>query len=204
MTQIIAVAAPIGGGKTSLVNAIAEKLQDASTIHFDHYEKITQEPIENLMQWMDKGADFNDLPIPGLPEDLERLKRGKSVTDPLTGRSIYPEQYIIFEMPLGREHRDTAEYIDLLLWVDIPFDIALARKIREFVRDFLSEQEPEKHKDCLNWIDQYLYNYLKIVREVLSIQKQKVSANADIIVNGQDTIETMVQHATKEILNLIP
>jgi len=204
MTYIIAVAAPIGGGKTSLVKAIADKLGDAATVHFDHYEKITQEPVHNLLQWIKNGADFNDLPIPGLSDDIGKLKRGKTVIDPLTNMEISSKKYIIFEMPLGKEHNDTAEYIDLLLWVEIPFDIALARKVREFTHDFLYEHEPEKHKDCLLWLDQYLYNYLTVVREVLHIQKEKVSVNADIIINGQNSLEAMVQYATDKILNMMP
>lgn len=204
MTHIIAVAAPIGGGKTSLVKAIADRLGNAATVHFDHYEKITQEPIENMMQWMKNGADFNDLAIPGLSDDLGRLKQGESIFDPLTNKEISPEKYIIFEMPLGKEHRDTAKYIDLMLWVEIPFDIALARKVREFTHDFLAEQEPEKHLDCLKWLDQYLYNYLAVTRDILHIQKEKVSVNADIIINGQNSLEAMVKYAEDEILNIMP
>jgi len=204
MTHIIAVAAPIGGGKTSLVNAIADKLGDASTIHFDHYEKITNEPVQNLLKWIKDGADFDDLKIPGLAEDLSRLKNGKAVTDPLTNNKISPGKYTIFEMPIGKEHSETARYIDLLLWVETPLDIALARKVREFTHDFLMEEKPEKYRACLVWLDQFLDNYLKIVREVLSIQKQKVSANADIIINGRNSLETMAQYASGEILNSIP
>ena len=37
MSYIVAVAAPVGGGKTSLVKAIAEQIGDASTLHYDDY-----------------------------------------------------------------------------------------------------------------------------------------------------------------------
>ncbi|MBW1861388.1 MAG: hypothetical protein JRJ02_03320 [Deltaproteobacteria bacterium] len=203
MAYIIAVAAPVGGGKTSLVKAIADKLGNATTIHFDHYEKITQEPVRNLLQWIKNGADFDDFAIPGLSNDLDKLKRGESIIEPMTNKEISSEKYIIFEMPLGKEHKDTAEYIDLLLWVEIPFDIALARKVREFTNTFITEHEPEKLRESLIWLDQYLDNYLTVIREVLFIQKKKVSVNADIIIDGQSNLETMVQHATKEILNKI-
>ena len=64
MNYVVAVAAPIGGGKTSLVKAIANELNDATTIHYDHYEKTTEEPVHNLMEWMKDGANFDDFIIP--------------------------------------------------------------------------------------------------------------------------------------------
>jgi uridine kinase len=202
MRRIIAVASIIGGGKTSFVRAISERLKDAAIIHYDHYERATGESVDNLTQWIRNGADFNDFIIPNLPEDLEKLKLGKSVIDPLTDIEIKPDKYIIFEMPLGREHRLTALYIDLLIWIEVPFDMALARKIREFTASFL--EEGVNYRGRIAWLDKYLDNYLSIVREVLRIQKEKVSLNADIIINGEGDLEAIVQKAIDEILHRMP
>ena len=204
MRYVVAVAAPIGGGKTSLVKAIANKLKDATTIHYDHYENATEKPVHNLMEWMENGANFDDFIVPDLPNDLEKLKRGESVIDPLTNMEIASKKYIIFEMPLGKELKDTAKYIDILIWIEMPLDIALARKLKEFTGIFITKHKQETHKDCIIWLDNYLENYLKVVRDVLQIQKKKVSVNADIIIDGQSDFETLVQRATKEILNKIP
>jgi len=202
MNYVIAVASIIGGGKTSFVKDLSKRLKDATTIHYDHYERSTRESVYDLVEWMRNGADFNDFVIPKLSEDLERLKMGKPVIDPLTDSEIRPDKYIIFEMPLGKEHRPTASYIDLLIWIEVSFDIALARKIEEFTDSFLAEQV--NHKDSIVWLNRYLGNYLSIVRNVLQIQKEKVSVNADIIINGEHDLENMVQQATDEILSRIP
>ena len=69
MSKIIAVAAPIGGGKTSLVKAIANRLDDAAMLFYDHYEKATGQPVHDLEQWINNGADFNEFTIPGLADD---------------------------------------------------------------------------------------------------------------------------------------
>jgi hypothetical protein len=53
-------------------------------------------------------------------------------------------------------------------------------------------------------MDRYLENYVNVVREVLQIQKQRVGATADIIIDGENSFETMVQQAVSEILNQIP
>jgi len=204
MGSVVAVSAPIGGGKTTIVKAIAKQLRDAAIIYFDHYERLTQEPVHSLAEWMKKGANADDFIVPNLSDDLKKLKSGESVIDPLTHEEITSKEYIIFEMPMGREHRDTARYIDLLIWIDIPLDLALARKLKEFTGSFLRENRDNLSKKFIIWMDQYLDNYLNVVREVLQIQKQRVSANADIIINGERRFETMVQQAVDKILDKIP
>jgi len=200
MSYIVAVAAPVGGGKTSLVKAIAEQIGDAATLHYDDYEKVTQAPVENLVKWMDDGADFNEFNIPGLSEDLKRFKSGQPVCNSMTGEEIVPCKHLIFETPFGKEHRETASYIDLLVWVDIPLDIALARKVKEFLNHFIQESNPEAMRDQLSWLDGYLENYLRVVRRVLKIQKEKVGANADIIIDGRGNLESMSRFVTDTIL----
>jgi uridine kinase len=201
MRYVIAVAAPIGGGKSSLVNEIANRLKDATTIYFDNYETETNKPIDHLVQWIENGADCNDFNVAGLPDDLKKLKAGESIIDPITNEKIESKKYIILEMPLGKEHHLVAEYIDLLIWVKIPLDIALARKIKEFTESFLSNPQQQSPENFISWINGYIDSYLKIVREVLEIQEKKVSVNADIIIDGQDNLEVMVQQAIKEIVN---
>jgi uridine kinase len=200
MNYVVAVAAPIGGGKTSLVTEIANGLHDAAIVRFDHYENLTEQSVDQLIQWMENGADADAFRFPGLRRDLEKLKRGESVVDPLTYVKVPSKKYIIFEMPLGREHKETAEYIDLLLWVEIPLDIALARKLREFTGDCVRRYDQVRQKDFIIWLDAYLENYLKAVGNILRIQKERVSVKADIIVDGTKDLETMTRYSIKMIL----
>lgn len=204
MNYVIAIAAPIGGGKTSLVKAIAKQLNNSSTIYFDHYEKITESPAQDLEKWIENGASFDDFSVPGLAGDLDKLRQGKSVLNPLTKTAVRPARYILFEMPLGKEHKETAEYIDLLIWIDIPLDIALARKLKEFTGDFKARPDAPNPGKFIIWMDEYLDNYMKVVRKVLQIQQQKVSRNADIIIDGMGDINSAALLATKEILARIP
>ncbi|MEW6664099.1 MAG: hypothetical protein AB1512_02610 [Thermodesulfobacteriota bacterium] len=204
MSYVIAVAAAIGAGKTSLVRAIADRLVHATTIHYDCYERATEKPAHDMVQWLRNGADFDDLLVPNLAEDLQKLRNGRAVVEPMTNREIPPEKYIIFEMPLGREHKGTAGYIDLLIWVETPLDIALARKLKEFTGPVTRTCSPEMHRDCLGWLDRYLDNYLGFLREVLLIQKGRVSVNADIVLDGQGDLDTLAQAAAEEIMRRMP
>lgn len=202
--HVIAVAGPIGGGKTSLVLALAHVLNDASILFYDNYEQTSKGSIDDIVRWMRDGADINHLDITRLADDLSKLKNGESVHDPLTQVEIPPKKFIILEMPLGREHKSAAPYIDLLIWIDTPLDIALARKIKEITNHFLKERREADGRDFVAWLHQYLDNYLRAVRELLQMQKERVGRNADIILDGRYDFETMLGQAVREIAARIP
>jgi uridine kinase len=44
-----------------------------------------------------------------------------------------PTNYIVFDAPLGRKHTATGKYIDFLIYLNTPLDIALARRL---LRDY--------------------------------------------------------------------
>jgi uridine kinase len=198
VSYIVAVAAPIGGGKTTLVQAMASALADAATLHFDSYEKATGRPARELLDWIREGADFDRFVEPELVVALEALRRGEAVVDPRSGVTIPPRKYIVFEMPLGREAAQVAPLIDLVLWVDIPPDVALARKVREFVETFLQRDE-RTHRESLGWLAQFLDNYLLVVGDLLAIQRERVRAGADIILDGAEPFNRLVEAAVSEI-----
>ena len=207
MRYVVAVTAPMGGGKTSLVNALADQINNATAIYCDHYERITEQSAQRIMEWLKRGANADEFMIPQLPHDLEKLKHGESVIDPLTNIVIPSKKYIIFETNFGRLHRATGRHIDLLIWIETPLDIALARKIKAFTGEFLTQYKPDKPdtcKDHLVWLHGYLDSYLKFVRELLQIQRDRVRGTADIVIDGQRSLESMVDHAATAIVNQLP
>jgi uridine kinase len=204
MSTIIAVAAPIGGGKTTIARAIAAKLPGAGAIYFDHYEEATGQPVQNLTDWLARGADFDAFVVPRLREDLERLRRGEAVRDPATNTETLAGRYIVFENPLGREAKSLAPFVDFLVWVDVPLDVALARKVKELVGGFRRENRPDQQAKRLAWLEQYLENYLEIVRDVLKIQQDRVAAHADVVLQGMRSLDEIAQEAADEIRRRFP
>lgn len=195
MNNVIAVAGPVGSGKSSLVREVISQLDDAATLYFDHYEDITRKAPHELVQWIQDGADFDQFIIPGLARDLEKLKGGEAVTDPTTATVIEPRKYIIFEMPFGKGHTATAPFIDLLIWIDLPLDVALARKLREHTGMLLECPQPGKHYDGLSWLHGYLDNYLIFVHDILMIQHQQIRPAADLLLDGTDDPEQLSRKA---------
>ena len=204
MSHVIAVAGPIGGGKTSLVRALAGTLPDASLLFYDNYETASQGSLDAMIRWMRDGADIDSLDIGRLAADLDRLKGGQAVTDPVTKREVRPGQFIVLEMPLGREHKLAAPHIDLLIWIDTPLEIALARKIREITGFFLTGHPQADSRDFVAWLHRYLDYYLRAVRDLLTIQRERVSAHADIVLDGRDAFDELVAQAVRLIALKLP
>jgi uridine kinase len=196
MSYLVAVSAPVGGGKSSLVRGLAERLPDACAIHFDNYEALTDRPIDEIQRWMKDGADVDDFVVEHLPEHLARLKNGGAITDP-TGTEIAAAKYIFFETPFARQHRTTGELIDLSIWIDTPLDVALARNLREFTR------RPDMSADLAAWLGPYLDSYLDVVRDLLVMQSETVGAAADIKLDGLHGLDVNIVRAEREVLECL-
>lgn len=182
----MAVAGFPGAGKSSLVGGLAQALGDAAVVRMDDYETMTRMPIAALQRWMDQGADIDAFAFPRLEEELRRLKES-------------PRRFALFETQFGRAHRATGQLIDLLVWVDTPLDVALARNLRATLSGLVRERA-EELPGRLRWLQGYLDNYLGIVRSLLEMQKERVSPGAELVVDGSGTLADMVRSAQAEIV----
>jgi uridine kinase len=201
---VVGVAGAAGAGKTSLVQALVREMADAAAIHVDSYQRITREPIRKIVRWMERGADFDEFQIPLLRDHLEELKHGRRVVDPVSNLEIQPRKYILFETHFGRAHRATGSPIDLLLWIDTPNDIALARNVMDFIRPLLQQGRAEPPGDRIAWIYNYLETYVADVRKLVLLQEQKVRAGADVILDGSRDRASILRAARAEILKRLP
>lgn len=193
MTHVIAIAGPPGSGKSTLAHALAQMLGSAGILEFDRYEQATARSPQDLGRWLREGADFNALAALGLRSDLERLKGEPSA-----------RRYLLFEMPLGREHAETAPLIDFLIWIDLPLDVALARKLRELTDRALHSPAPDEHGRALAWLNGYLDSYLAVVREVLVVQHNRVRPGADLIVDGLADFPSLVEQTAQFLQQRLP
>lgn len=181
--RVIGIAGPPGSGKSTLAAALLPLLGDAVWVEMDHYQRMTDLPIEQIAHWFERGADHDELPVPLLAEHLSRLKQGHAVVNPETGGVIAPARTIILETHFGRAHGATGGFIDLLLWLDTPPDVALARNLRAFVGGLLAAPgRPDDATEGLQWLQGYLDNYLALVARLLALQRERVRPAAELIV----------------------
>jgi uridine kinase len=204
MRYVVGVAGAAGAGKTTLVQALIANMPDAAALHIDNYQQITRQPVHKLMQWMERGADFDEFSIPMLSEHLEKLKRGEAILDPITGAEIASRKYIVFETHFGRAHRATGRYIDLLLWIETPLDIALARNVRDFLRPALQEPPAQAPRERAAWVYNYVDSYLANVRKLVTMQYETVGADADIVLEGAADVAGAAGRIEREIRARLP
>ena len=187
---IIAVSSAPGGGKSTLSAMLADHYPDSSYINYDHYQQITEQPIEEVAHLLSDARNYDLLRVPELIDALENIKAGRSIVEPLTGRMIPASGIVFFETPFGRAHSEMARFVDYLVWIDVPFDIALARNFHEFLNE--SFQSSSDLVSFNEWAKDYLNTYIEHVRPLLLDQKKMISKDADIVVDGSSTLNEML------------
>lgn len=204
MPYVVAIAGAAGAGKTTLLREVQKILPDSSAIHVDDYQRITAEPVQRLSHWLEQGADFDALEIPVLGDHLARLKRGEPVVEPVRMTPIEARKYILFETHFGRAHRDTGTHIDLLAWLDTPYDVALARNIRGLLAPMLPGGGVAPSAERIASLSGYLAKYLDAVRPLLEAQVEHVSADADVRLDGARDVREIAVGLRDTILERLP
>jgi len=175
---VIGISSVSGGGKTATARMLAELLQNAITLCFDDYDDSNIHP-ENRQAWLKEGGDYNAWKTPTLTKDLQALKTGNPITSVLDGSLISPARFIIFDAPLGREHCDSGRFIDFMVFIDTPLDIAMARRV---LRD-LSDKDL-KADDTLKNLEENLSSYLNEGRPIYLHFENHVKQTSDLILDG--------------------
>ena len=108
---------------------------------------------------------------------MHKLKSGETIICPATRQKLTPTKYILFDAPLGYCHQSTGKYIDFLICLDTPLDIALARRL---IRDYQNDPNPQK-------MVQELQEYLSKSRPLFILSPEEKTS--DLIVDGSLALE---------------
>jgi len=188
----VAIAGASGAGKSLLSNKISEMLEDSVEIHYDDYR-----------------PDYANL-----TRDLETLRRGQPIKYPKNGRTIKPGKFIVVEEPTGRIRPSMSENIDFLVYIDLPLDISLARVLLraiyesddEEIRNFyktIGPQFEKKYKEpicrLMHIVVWLLEMYIKEHRQQYLEMRETLKQDADLIVDGMQSVEVLAKEAVEEI-----
>jgi uridine kinase len=172
--KVIAIAAVSGGGKTATTHELCNKLNKTKALYFDDYE--FEECPEDICDWVERGADCNEWNLLPMIKEVELL---------LTDESL---NYIVLDYPFAYLHKGMRDYIDLVIYIDTPLDIAMARRI---LRDY----EDSPIEDIRN----ELTNYLARARGAYLNMERTVKPSSDIVIAGYLPTAVIVDRISEEL-----
>ncbi|MEK4084835.1 hypothetical protein [Psychrobacillus sp. FSL K6-1415] len=154
---VISIAAVSGGGKTTIVRQLSEKLHKSKSLFFDNYDF---EGTDDIINWVDSGAIYDEWNLSPLLKDLEIL-----LSEQLN--------FIILDYPFAYKHSMIRGFIDFTVFIDTPLDVALARRL---TRDFQNDTNRIILQDMDNYISRGRRGYLDMLKTI--------KPDSDIIVDG--------------------
>jgi len=190
---VITVSGVSGAGKSSTVRAVAVLLGNASCFYFDDYGEAMLQPDDGL-RWIAAGADLTEFVLPQFGADLRRLKQGETVITP-TNRRVEPDAFLVVEEPFGRGRKDMADLVDFSVCLDLPMEVALARRLLD-----VTERWDGTAESRLQWMNGYLKSYLfEGMRDVYTAINEWVKTNADLVLDATLPIDQNAQTVVEAV-----
>lgn len=187
---VIAICGTSGAGKTRLARQTVHLLGDAVALHYDDYRSVSHYPAD-LGAWLEAGADPDAWQTPRMAADLMALRAGRPVTVPGHPRPIEPRRFVVVEDPFGRARREMAPGIDFSAYLDLPMEIALARKLR---RDLAGAARELGAQGALDRASLFFEEYLEGKgREAYLAGNRRARESCDLVLNGMLPVELLAR-----------
>ena len=165
--KIITVAAVAAGGKTSTVNALAQRLPKAKVLYFDDY--TFEGEVEDFYQWVVDGADYNVWNLEPLEKDILKAKNSGKY------------EYLVLDYPFAYKNDRIKPYIECAVFIDTPLDIALARRI---LRDMKNAGGDEIRTELDFYVNRARSAFIQMQKDILP--------SSDFILDGEGQTEEIV------------
>ena len=173
--KIIAIGAVTAGGKTTLVNAIKDKLTRTASLHFDDYSFDGE--VKDFYKWVSDGANYNVWDLSPLKADIEKIINSDRY------------DYLLLDYPFAYQNKMIKDYLDCCIFIDTPLDIALARKV-------LRDMKESSADDIRYEMDVYLkyarIAYVQMLQDILPI--------SDYVIDGTKELKIIINEAVEIIL----
>ncbi|ARN84650.1 hypothetical protein GQ61_04245 [Candidatus Nucleicultrix amoebiphila FS5] len=181
--MIIGISGISGAGKTTFAKHLSQS-NSWTAIFWDDFDGISSSP-DNLVKWYKQGKDYDEWNYPDLARVLEELKNRNIIPHPVLKTELQPTNIIVFDAPLGRLHEQTGQSINLWVHLEVPLDIALARRA---IRDYKDKPLKENFFEDLEC-------YLNESRPLFfdSDLKEK----ADLVIDGTLDVLTQAEQLKK-------
>ena len=192
--KVIGISAVGGGGKTVVTTRLAQVLGDSVALHFDDYDESNVHP-DDLQRWFAQGACYDAYETPVFTRHLKTLKAGRSICHPVGGTTVGPARYVVADAPLGRAHSDSGRFIDLMVFIDAPLDVAMARRM---LRD-IERAAQSTAGEALRHVKDELSGYEARARAIYEHFQARMREASDLIVDGTLSIDLIVERIRAEV-----
>lgn len=159
-TQVIAINAVSGGGKSTTVDALLRRIPKAKALHFDDRDYASISGIDDLLQWELRGSDYGQWDLTLFEADLVALLEEKL-------------DYIFLDYSFGYNQEQIAPYISTSIFIDTPLDMCLCRRL---IRDY-QEADAAEMMGHIQW-------YLNQGRQAFEGSVRSARKEADYVIDG--------------------
>lgn len=175
--KVISIAAVSGGGKTTITKKLGGRLQNSIELFFDEYD--FENSPEDLIKWVEEGADYDQWNLEPLLSDIQFLLNSYEVPS-----------YILLDYPFAYKNTSMQNIIDLSIYIDTPLDIAMARRL---LRDYTNNPITDIHNDLKFYLNYGRIAYLEM--------ETTIKTNSDIIIDGTLSSDKIVELIIQEMRN---
>ena len=185
----------------------ADALGDAVTLHFDDYQSVAQYPADmtnpaGLANWVKAGKDLDAWKIPQLLDDLKALRNGQAISLPANRGVIEPARFMVLEEPSGRARAGLQDLLDMVVLLDLPLDIALARKVVDYIRYCRKELSGD---DLTKAMQRFVegYEYYPLIRAYYLAVIEGARGDCDLIVDGTRPTAELTEEIVVAVKSLV-
>ena len=181
---VIAISGDSGSGKITLVYQLVSLFGNAVSLLLDDYTEDAIYPP--TLDWLKNGANPDEFITPQFVANLKALRDGRSIIHPESKAKIFPAEYIILEEPFGRSRTVMKDLIDYHVQVQIPPELALARRVLRNINRLEDNGYGEGLKEFLEW-------YIRAGRDFFAAVREQASKDVDHVVNGELPTDILAQ-----------
>ncbi|MEP4038005.1 hypothetical protein [Pseudophaeobacter sp.] len=201
MGIVVVISGTSGAGKSTLMRHLAELRGGAALMYFDDYVELGTE-AGDIQQWVAAGAPADAVETPRLTDDLTALRSNRTVHPPGRSAAVAPAELILLEEPFGRARSAIAPLIDLALHLELPPDIALARRSLRRAQAQPETADPDWHANTLEDLAAQFQAYLGPQRQAYRLAEAQAKALADVVLDGLHPIPDLAAQAQRAIASL--
>lgn len=165
---IIAISSVRGGGKTEIATRVKKLLKNSYLLSVSESQIETPEKFLALCKRIKEDGQDEIFDLKELDSNLEELL-------------LMEPEFVILDVPFCKK-KAYNEYIDYKIFIDTPFDVAIARYI---VRDC-------ENIDCHEMVETLDY-FLREGRKETLIAIENYKKNSNLIVDGCKTIREVTE-----------